>query len=80
MKRAVYVMLALAAVLLLALPFTRQAVYVSAAQLQERLSAAAEADNMEQKDEAQLCALLQIRNDAYEEAVYFGAPSYMDVE
>ena len=38
------------------------------------------ADNMEQKDEAQLCALLQIRNDAYEEAVYFGAPSYMDVE
>ena len=42
MKRAVYVMLALAAVLLLALPFTRQAVYVSAAQLQERLSAAAE--------------------------------------
>ena len=80
MKRAVYVMLALAAVLLLALPFTRQAVYVSAAQLQERLSAAAEADNMEQKDEAQRCALLQIRNDAYEEAVYFGAPSYMDVE
>lgn len=80
MKKTVYLILALVMAALLALPFARGTAVVSAQELQAALAPAAEEEGMEQKDEGQLCTLLQIRSDAYEEAVYFGAPSYMDVE
>ena len=80
MKKTVYLILALVMAALLALPFARGTAAVSAQELQAALAPAAEEEGMEQKDEGQLCTLLQIRSDAYEEAVYFGAPSYMDVE
>lgn len=80
MKKTVYLILALVMAALLALPFARGTAAVSAQELQAALAPAAEEEGMKQKDEGQLCTLLQIRSDAYEEAVYFGAPSYMDVE